>query len=744
MAPIPKLNQPICLIENEPGKKICLNQEAKQILEKISQPLVVVSIVGPYRSGKSYLMNKLAGVKTGGFPLGHTVQAKTKGIWMWCVPHPDKSARTLVLLDTEGLGDVHKGDKRNDSAILSLTLLLSSALVYNSIGTIDEDAVKTLYDTSELSECIMSRSSFEEGDLVDSPFTPLFVWAVRNFSLKMVLEGRAATADEYLENSLKEISSVTTPVAERRNFFRTTLRTRFPVRKCFTFEVPSTDNDKICNLENVPEKQLSPEFVEMMETFCQYIYKKAEAKMLEGGQVVTGCILGQLANSYIKAVTTKCIASLEHSITKIFLDENNSIIKSSTELYKGKIMSRSFDTLQEFQTFHESCLNEALTHFKEKYFKYRTVQDQSEHQLMETIEKQKEEVWKTLEVSSEKKCRKILDRLFEPIIKAQEQNKYHVAGGHNIFVKARDEIVKKFHVEPGKGVKAESVLQDFLKKNLEPMETIICQTDNNLSEKIQPPLKVHDPSDPTQLTNYIKGYKLKYQPYHRILIQLFGFAGHGKSSFVNSCMFALGGGHFNDVAGEGSSYGAKTTDRIGHKLTDCITIVDNRGFGKMDSSEAWHIYAQLCNIVPLNQIVVWNTSSTEKMQQLIQAVSAPDLIVPVFVCSSSYSCDKANSELIKTFLKNAQFLTEILPFIILTKKNSGKDQTETFKQMGMEQIYRLENYILTNKMATRGNHMPFLTFLKDVLDWVDYIYRRSVNFEEQQLKRKTFLIKNMT
>jgi len=36
------------------------------------------------------------------------VQAKTKGIWVWCVPHPHKADTCLVLLDTEGLGDVEK------------------------------------------------------------------------------------------------------------------------------------------------------------------------------------------------------------------------------------------------------------------------------------------------------------------------------------------------------------------------------------------------------------------------------------------------------------------------------------------------------------------------------------------------------------------------------------------------------------------------------------------------------------
>ncbi len=43
-----------------------------------------------------------------GFALGNTIESKTKGIWMWCVPHPCKEGHTLVLLDTEGLGDVAK------------------------------------------------------------------------------------------------------------------------------------------------------------------------------------------------------------------------------------------------------------------------------------------------------------------------------------------------------------------------------------------------------------------------------------------------------------------------------------------------------------------------------------------------------------------------------------------------------------------------------------------------------------
>ena len=55
---------PVCLIENS-GEQLVVNQEALEILSAIEKPVVVVAIVGLYRTGKSYLMNKLAGKQKG-------------------------------------------------------------------------------------------------------------------------------------------------------------------------------------------------------------------------------------------------------------------------------------------------------------------------------------------------------------------------------------------------------------------------------------------------------------------------------------------------------------------------------------------------------------------------------------------------------------------------------------------------------------------------------------------------------
>ena len=79
-----------------------------------------------------------------GFNLGPTIQSTTKGIWIWARPHPQDAKRTLVLLDTEGLHDVEKGDETHDMKLFSLALLLSNCLVYNAVGTLDDVIIQQL------------------------------------------------------------------------------------------------------------------------------------------------------------------------------------------------------------------------------------------------------------------------------------------------------------------------------------------------------------------------------------------------------------------------------------------------------------------------------------------------------------------------------------------------------------------------------------------------------------------------
>ena len=103
--------------------------ETVELLENITKPVAVLSICGPYRSGKSYFLSRMLGRKET-FKLGHTMEACTRGIWMASsVLECDEFV--LLLLDTEG---IDAADKSNAGVanLLVLTMLLSSTFVYNS------------------------------------------------------------------------------------------------------------------------------------------------------------------------------------------------------------------------------------------------------------------------------------------------------------------------------------------------------------------------------------------------------------------------------------------------------------------------------------------------------------------------------------------------------------------------------------------------------------------------------------
>ncbi|XP_074076965.1 guanylate-binding protein 6-like [Macrotis lagotis] len=187
---------PICLVENR-NEKLTVNRQALQILTSISKPVLVVAIVGPCRTGKSYLMNRLAG-KNRGFDLD-----PREGIWMWCINHPRKDDHVLVLLDTEGIGDEEKDNSKNHSWIFALAILLSSTLIYNSKDIINHQTLEQMHYITDLPKLIKFKSSpnalGEEDSAEFVGFFPDFVWTVRDFNQ----DGHPINPDEYLENALK-------------------------------------------------------------------------------------------------------------------------------------------------------------------------------------------------------------------------------------------------------------------------------------------------------------------------------------------------------------------------------------------------------------------------------------------------------------------------------------------------------------------------------------------------------------
>ncbi|KAM6306384.1 LOW QUALITY PROTEIN: guanylate-binding protein 1-like, partial [Aegotheles albertisi] len=455
---------PICLIENTQTKGLVVQQEALQMLSEITQPVVVVAIMGPHHTGKSYLTNRLAGQWTG-FSLGSSVQSHTKGIWMWCVPHPRQPGQTLVLLETEELGDVEKGDTRNNTWIFVLTFLLSSTLIYNSKGTIDQQTMEQLHYVTKLTEHVKLKAAPKksEDELKDSEkfvlFLLTFVWAVRDFTLQLEVDGKEISEDESLEHALK-LKAGSSTETQRYNEPWKCIHQFFPHHKGFVFDQPASKSD-LLHLEELQDDKIDPEF-QQVKKLCSHVWEKCPPKTIPGGHIMTGNLLGNLAVTYVETIWSGAVPCLESAVLALARTQNAAAVTESVTLYwdlmeqQVKLLT---ETIEDLLELHAQCEQEALELFMSWAFKDDICSFQAEL-----------------------RCKGALRDLFQYMEKLISDGVYHVSGGYKLFKGDQQALVQKCWELPGKGVEADVVLQEFLQSR-ETMAKSILKADLSLMEK---------------------------------------------------------------------------------------------------------------------------------------------------------------------------------------------------------------------------------------------------------------------
>ncbi|XP_063791204.1 uncharacterized protein LOC134945691 [Pseudophryne corroboree] len=252
-----------------------------------------------------------------------------------------------------------------------------------------------------------------------------------------------------------------------------------------------------------------------------------------------------------------------------------------------------------------------------------------------------------------------------------------------------------------------------------------------------------------EMTRYINNFSLDDCPrgnqgFTRVLLQLFGFLGHGKSSFINTCKYVLEDGEFKTYADVTVSDGGNTTARITYPLTDTLTLVDNRGASVMNSYEIGEIFAQLGNFLPFNEEIAWSEGFklVDKIVESEQLVKASDFIFPIFVYSVKKGMNPAEKDELKELLTTVTQLTGIFPMVILTHKTSPnlKDVKSKFKGMGVEQIFALENFTPEDHLKTRGRHEDVLKFFLEVIKDIEFRLERFQNPETERQNRKKLVI----
>lgn len=225
------------------------------MLSNIKEEVGVIAVAGKYRTGKSFLLNRiLLGKKENlGFGVGPTVNACTKGLWIWNRPvevtKADGKKMKVLVIDSEGIGAFTE-DSNHDNRIFLLALLISSYFIYNSMGSIDESALSNLSLIISLSMEIQVKSGQQGSADPDkiAEYFPSFLWVVRDFALKIEDEvGNKLSSKGYLEKSLKELAGTSDKV-EEKNKIRRKIVSMFQDRDCFTLVRPTEEEKNLQKL----------------------------------------------------------------------------------------------------------------------------------------------------------------------------------------------------------------------------------------------------------------------------------------------------------------------------------------------------------------------------------------------------------------------------------------------------------------------------------------------------------------
>eukprot|EP00418_Pyrodinium_bahamense_P093843 CAMPEP_0179047204 /NCGR_PEP_ID=MMETSP0796-20121207/19078_1 /TAXON_ID=73915 /ORGANISM="Pyrodinium bahamense, Strain pbaha01" /LENGTH=808 /DNA_ID=CAMNT_0020743645 /DNA_START=1 /DNA_END=2424 /DNA_ORIENTATION=- len=454
-------NGPLQLIRIDDNGKCHLQENAVSILSQIQGRLAVVGIAGLYRTGKSFLLNRLLGLQEG-FEIGPSVNPCTKGLWIWGQPVQLASDYHCILIDTEGLGSTQR-TASCDMQIFSLCILLCSYFIYNSMGAIDEQAIDDLHLVLHLAKHIhvkTKKGSDAEKASELSQYFPIFLWVLRDFHLRLV-DDKGATISErdYLENALKPI-----PGQEEKNKLRDVIKDLFRDRDCVTIVRPVADESDLRNIQRLPYESLRPQFRTQVESFVKKAYMNMKPKKIEGA-TVSGSMFVNLASEYCKAINSSAVPTIQSAWTSVVQHQLRLCLKDAVQVYRSQMNDKAMQHLpmneDKLHDTHKAAKAEALKVFLAIKFdsndsKFREYRSELASRIKQLYEHVKSENAST----SQRQCERFAKELYSRHI----DNKLSVRGSYQNFEQLMQdwEHVRKTYVQKTAGPAQVETLSTWL------------------------------------------------------------------------------------------------------------------------------------------------------------------------------------------------------------------------------------------------------------------------------------------
>ena len=218
----------------------------------------------------------------------------------------------VLIIDSEGLNSTEV-NSNYDNRVFMLCLLLSSLFIYNSKGTIDENALQNINLILKLAIKIRIKEgsgTSSEDEYIDA--FPTFLWVLRDFFLsKEDQRGRKLSSKEYLENALRKQDGMSNTIFAK-NTIRKHIKKCFPVRDCLCFVRPVEDETMLKKLNQIKDSFLRPEFLKNVKNARKQIFNHMKVKSYNGQNLTPKFVL-ELAKNYLEAINEHKELNIESS-----------------------------------------------------------------------------------------------------------------------------------------------------------------------------------------------------------------------------------------------------------------------------------------------------------------------------------------------------------------------------------------------------------------------------------------------
>ncbi|KAH3732735.1 guanylate-binding protein 2 [Pelomyxa schiedti] len=238
--------------------------------------VAVISVVGPYHSGKSFLLNQLVEMfgSKASFDIGPTVSPQTLGMWAY-IPEKKLDGKTVILIDTEGFFGTGATEEY-DAKLFAVSTLMSSLMIYNSIKVIDQSQIDYLDLLSRRTQLFALKKSNSTPDYLTFPH---LIWLVRDFIQELDTEPGTWLSQLLIDRSRYTLSNATEAITNSPlSPIENSLENVFSSIECHTLFLPSTTKETLRHLDSVPSDQLTDEFKKDLEILKAIVKNKTPAK----------------------------------------------------------------------------------------------------------------------------------------------------------------------------------------------------------------------------------------------------------------------------------------------------------------------------------------------------------------------------------------------------------------------------------------------------------------------------------